>query len=329
MEEGWERTPRLQLSKQDVQRLVEPAFPGADVTDHAVITAGLANTNIRFRVRGQSTDHVLRIHTRDPASALRERELMAYLASSPGQPIPTPRLLFSNLHPGEGEPPYSIWEFVEGTLLQDLFRTASNADLIDIASACGTALAPLAAHPFPKCGAFGPRLEIVEEYGAPSEFVPQFTRQALFGGVAGSRLDESLRDALWRVVEASSPLLSVLDGHYTLVHADYKRSNLVMTRYSGSWRVAAILDWEFACAGSPMMDVGIFLRAGESLPSGFRQAFADAYHDAGGPMPENWLALSRLLDVISQLSFLSRPVYQPRVVAESIAVLRETVTLLR
>lgn len=229
MEEGWERTPQLQLSTEDVQRLVEPAFPGAELAGHHMLSTGLANTNIRFRLRGQATEHVLRIHTRDPASALRERDLMTYLARAPGPPIPTPTLLFSHTLPGEDKPPYSIWEFVEGILLQDLFRTAADADLVEIARACGTALAPLSAHPFPKCGAFGPNLETVEEYGAPSDFVPRFTRQALFGGIAGSRIPESLRDELWRAVESWSPLLSVLDGHYSLVHGDYKRSNLIMT----------------------------------------------------------------------------------------------------
>jgi Ser/Thr protein kinase RdoA (MazF antagonist) len=51
-----------------------------------------------------------------------------------------------------------------------------------------------------------------------------------------------LRDELWRVVERASPLLSVIDDRYSLVHADYKRSNLLMQSSASGWKVGAVLD---------------------------------------------------------------------------------------
>ena len=52
MEEGWERErpSRVELSLDELQSLVEPAFPGAAISEHAVLGTGLANTNIRFRL---------------------------------------------------------------------------------------------------------------------------------------------------------------------------------------------------------------------------------------------------------------------------------------
>ena len=328
MEEGWERSPRLALSLDELQLLVEPAFPGASIAEYAVIGTGLANTNVRFRLRDHEASYVLRLHTREPKSAARERDLMSYLAANRVSPIPVAPLIYSDVGPERGVHPYSIWGFVQGTLLQELFKTLSSSELMDIAYCCGQVAAAFASHPFPKCGEFGPRLEVSEEYGAPSRFVPGAVHSALFGGLAGQRLGATLRDSLWHVVERASPLLAEVDGKYTLVHADYKRSNILLQRAGASWSVTAVLDWEFAFAGPPLVDVGLFLRAGEALPAGFRDAFAGGYRDAGGQLPSEWLRLSRLVDLVSQVTFLNDPRDRPRVIAETTNIVEETVRML-
>jgi Ser/Thr protein kinase RdoA (MazF antagonist) len=330
MEEGWEqeRPPRLELSLRDLQALVEPAFPGAMLVEHALLATGLANTNVRFRLQGRERAYVLRLHTRDPKAAARELELMSYLARDSRQAIPLAPLVFSDPVPQRGEHPYSIWGFVEGALLQDLFKTLPAAQLVEIAGACGRVAAGFATHSFPKCGELGAELVVTEEYGAPSVFVPEMVRRGLFGGVAGERLGAPLRDALWGAVERTAPLLGEIDGRYTLVHADYKRSNLLLRQSAAAWQVAAVLDWEFAFAGPPLIDVGLFLRAGDALPAGFRAAFAAGYRDAGGELPSEWLRLSRLLDLVSQITFLDDPRDRPRVIAETTRVVEETVRVL-
>jgi Ser/Thr protein kinase RdoA (MazF antagonist) len=253
---------------------------------------------------------------------------MGYLASNPRGAIPVAPLIYSDPAPQQGKHPYSIWGFVEGTLLQDLFKTLPDSQLVEIAATCGQVAAAFATHHFPTCGEFGPRLAIVEEYGAPSQFVPEAVHKALFGGLAGERLGQQLRDALWEVVERTAPLLREVDGRYTLVHADYKRSNLLLRRSATTWQVVAVLDWEFAFAGPPLVDVGLFLRAGEALPAGFRDAFAAGYRSAGGDLPPDWLHLSRLIDVISQVTFLNDPRDRPRLLAETTSVVEETVRML-
>jgi fructokinase len=89
-----------------------------------------------------------------------------------------------------------------------------------------------------------------------------------------------------------------------------------------------VLDWEFAFAGPPLVDIGLFLRAGEALPAGFREAFAAGYRAAGGDLPSEWLHLSRLVDVISQVTFLNDPRDRPRLIAETMNVVEETVRML-
>jgi len=97
---------------------------------------------------------------------------------------------------------------------------------------------------------------------------------------------------------------------------------------SPRWEVSAVLDWEFAFAGPPLIDVGLFLRAGEALPAGFREAFVAGYRAAGGELPDDWLPLSRLIDVLSQVTFLNGPQERPRVFAETTEVVKETISVL-
>jgi aminoglycoside phosphotransferase (APT) family kinase protein len=327
MEEGWERPPRVELTRDELELLVEPAFPGAQVAEYEAFASGLANTNIRFRLHTLPQSFVLRLHTRDSKAAARERDLMAYLERERSL-IPVPQLVYSDPGPARGEHPYSIWNFVEGRLLDELFKTLPAAELPEIAAVCGRVLASFCAHPFEHCGEFGARLRITEEYGPPSHFVPEVVQRALYEGLAGKRLGAELRDRLWAVVERTSPELRELDGHYSLTHGDYKRSNLLLRRSATTWEVAAVLDWEFAFAGPPLIDVGLFLRAGAALPEGFREAFASGYRDAGGQLPQDWLRLSRLLDLVSQMTFLDDPRDRPRVIAETVQVLTETVRML-
>jgi aminoglycoside phosphotransferase (APT) family kinase protein len=335
VEEGWEleRAPRRELRLDELSHLVEPAFPGRQVLEFEVLTAGLANTNIRFRLRGDGVSYVLRLHTRDAASAQRELELMTHLSSdavssSELATIPRAPLVYSDPGPQRGECPYAIWGFVEGTLLQELFTSLGPTELVDVAGACGRVLALLTAQRFTKCGQLGPKLEVVKEYGSPSRFVAGAIHQALFQGLAGQRLGAPLRDDLWRVVERASPRLAVIDDRYTLVHGDYKRSNILMQRSATGWGVRAVLDWEFAFAGPPLVDVGLFLRAGEALPAGFRDAFASGYREAGGELPADWLPLSRLVDLLSQITFLGDARDRPRVFAETTEVVKETLRML-
>jgi Ser/Thr protein kinase RdoA (MazF antagonist) len=330
MEEGWEyeRPPRVELGREELNRLVARAFPGAQIREFAVLATGLANTNVRFRLKGGDVTYVLRVHTREPEAAGRELELMRYLSGNSASRIPVAPLVYSHPLAEPGEWAYSIWGFVQGTLLQELFKSLRPSELVSIAGECGRVLASIASLRFESCGEFGAGLEIVRDYGRPSQFVPTVVHRALFEGRAGERLGADLRDELWGVVEGASPLLRTIDDRYSLVHADYKRSNLLMQPSGSGWKVEAVLDWEFAFAGPSIIDVGLFLRAGHALPQGFRETFASGYQDAGGELPADWLPLSRLVDVMSQVTFLDDARDRPRVFAETIMVVKETIQML-
>jgi hypothetical protein len=55
-----------------------------------------------------------------------------------------------------------------------------------------------------------------------------------------------------------------------------------------------VLDWEFAWSGSRPMDVGQLLRW--KPPEPFVRAFAGAYRDGGGALPDGWRRIAAAIE---------------------------------
>ncbi|MEA2625100.1 MAG: hypothetical protein QOD06_1145 [Candidatus Binatota bacterium] len=95
----------------------------------------------------------------------------------------------------------------------------------------------------------------------------------------------------------------------TLVHGDYRTGNLI---YDGD-RIAAVLDWEFACLGDPMLDVAWVCAGSNRMESDLvcyllpMQRFLDGYRQRTGwdPSPERlrfWETFHQLRNALVWLS---------------------------
>ena len=83
-----------------------------------------------------------------------------------------------------------------------------------------------------------------------------------------------------------------LDNDSHLVHCDFGNRNILVDCVDGRWQVAAVLDWEFALSGSPLLDVGNFLRY-ETPDMPLREPyFSRAFVESGGFLPDDWRPLS-------------------------------------
>lgn len=71
--------------------------------------------------------------------------------------------------------------------------------------------------------------------------------------------------------------------------------------------MAGVLDWEFAFAGPPLVDVAIFLRHRATLPPEYTRGFLAGYAAAGGHLPDDWSAQTKLLDLLNLCSMLEQP----------------------
>jgi hypothetical protein len=58
-------------------------------------------------------------------------------------------------------------------------------------------------------------------------------------------------------------------------------------------------DWEFAVSGTPLIDVGHFLRYERPSRATIEPHFSTGYIEAGGELPREWRQLSRMVDLVA------------------------------
>jgi len=83
-----------------------------------------------------------------------------------------------------------------------------------------------------------------------------------------------------------------------LLHGDFKVSNLHMSNQGKP----LVMDWEFAYAGSALIDIGQLFRWPVS-PT-FQEAFQQAYQAAGGRLADRWKYWAGVLDLINLAGML-------------------------
>ncbi len=302
-EQQWERrTPTVALDLDAVSRMIAPVFAPRDAVSAQLLSGGLANTNYKVRIAGMRESFVLRLYTRDPHACRTEVDLYALVQDH----VPMPAIYYADV---EGElmgTPYTLRAWVEGTPLAELLSTGGKQELEGAGYYAGRVLAAIGRYTFPEAGFFGPDLNIAEPLLlGPASFLAMLD-DWLFHSLAGQRLGDEPTARLWRFVQTHAPLLAGTQGVSALVHGDYKASNLLVRKQSDVWEVAAVLDWEFAFAGTPLFDLAILLRH-ERADSPLTQAVARGYADAGGTLPTDWWRIARLLDMLNLVQFLTLP----------------------
>jgi aminoglycoside phosphotransferase (APT) family kinase protein len=126
-----------------------------------------------------------------------------------------------------------------------------------------------------------------------------------------------------------APELGSLDAESGLVHGDFGKRNLLVRRIAGKWNVAGVLDWEFAVAGTALIDLGHFLRYEQAMRPVLDPHFSTGYLHAGGKLPKNWRQLARVLDLASLCESFTHDELPDDVVGELVGLVHETITCLR
>jgi aminoglycoside phosphotransferase (APT) family kinase protein len=109
-----------------------------------------------------------------------------------------------------------------------------------------------------------------------------------------------------------------------LVHGDFDPANLLVDNINGQWSISAVLDWEFAFAGSPLTDMANMLRYAHQMPSLYQSAFLKGLRKGGVKVPDDWQRRIDLLNLLSLLDCLVRslPDQRPRQCADILDLIR-------
>jgi aminoglycoside phosphotransferase (APT) family kinase protein len=323
MQEGWgRRYALLTLDTDTLCALLEPVAAGHAIISAEALGGGLVNTNYKVTVDGWTDKVVVRLYTRDLSACRLEQDIYQLAHDH----VPIPEVLYADPAGERYGRPYMVTRWIDGTKLDKLLATDDIQVIKSSAAVVGETLAALGNYSFIGPGFFGPGLCLREPLGTPRESVLSYVSDCLFQREAGQRLGSNLTHKVWELLQDHAGLLDEADGPATLVHGDYKAQNLLLRqRKSGDWETAAVLDWEFASAGTPLFDLSILLRYADTLPPAFEQEVAAGYRGAGGGLPHEWKRVIKLLDLLNLCEFLCGQSPQETMIADVTKLIQATV----
>jgi aminoglycoside phosphotransferase (APT) family kinase protein len=264
---------------------------------------------------------VLKLFEHDASLCQKEVDLMKLVGAS----VPVPELLHAEPHGLEDVPPFLLTGFVPGISFGNLLRQGDVDATAEAAHSAGTMLAAIGRTGFARPGWLGPGPTV----GAPllegADPMPRFVDQCIASPSLERRVPIDLRARLHERMWSWAPQLAILGDNAHLVHGDFSRRNLLVHRVASRWSVAAVLDWEFAVASSPLADVGNFLRYEHPARPRVEPHFSRGYLDAGGRLPPQWWRLAGIVDLIALCERLTRDELPADVEAELVELCRATV----
>jgi len=285
-----------------------------------LLGGGYSNTNVLIVTeRGR---YVLRRYRHGPRDAARrtcavEAALAARLASTA---VPVPEVIAADPEGSAAGEPLLVARHVPGVLVSDAVQS-DRAAAPDIAAAAGRALAAIGSVTLERAGFFTGASLAPSAEGQPGS-LPEFVDACLRAGRAATALSPAELGQLRDLAAAAGPLAAAAGSARQLVHSDYNGKNLLAVQRDGLWSISAVLDWEFAFSGSPLVDVGNMLRFRAQHPPGFEDGFIAGYQAAGGRLPPGWREISEALDLYALADFLTRPPGH-RYFGKAVAVIRE------
>ncbi|MGM0557284.1 MAG: phosphotransferase family protein [Myxococcota bacterium] len=235
--------------------------------DFEVLGGGHANANIRL-----ADGRVLRLYRRDADAARKEKALL----ERSWQRLRVPQVA------GSGSD-FLVLEYVDHAPLQG--RAEHGA-------AIGRALAEIHAQAFDCAGFLGSAADGVAK---PFTDVVADFREYM---ASREQVDPEVRDAVVDFWSARRDDLDALAEHAVLLHGDFKVSNLHWTDTG----LPLVLDWEFAYAGPALADIGQLIRW--QPPATFCDAFAEAYREFGGELPDDWRDWAEVFDLVNLVGLL-------------------------
>ncbi len=313
--------PRRTLPAPILERIVHTAFPRRRVVDLQPLADGLRNANFKLRLESEPEFIVLRIYEHDPSLCQKEIDLMRLLGSS----VPVPQLIHAEPRASGDIPPFILTRYVEGISLRDLKRGGRADAIAEAAYSAGKTLAAIGRTRFSKPGWLAPGPTVTATLLEGADPMPRFVDLCLTSTNLQRRMSADFRDRTHAWIWSRAPQLRHLDDESSLVHGDFGKRNLLVNNITGRWMVVAVLDWEFAVSGSPLADLGHFLRYERAARPIAEPHFSEGYLHAGGKLPQGWRQLARLVDLTALIESLTHDQLPDSVVAELVELVRATV----
>ncbi len=291
-----------------ISRLARTVSPRR-VTRAERLSGGLSNSSFKIQLEGSDEPIVLRIYDRDRAACRKELEVLRLVRTT----VPVPEVIHAE-PTGLGEVgPFAFLKYVSGVTFRQLKATGGDHAIQQASYAVGATLAAIGRHSVD-----------IPQVKSDAERIPESIEASLGSPLFIDRIGVRLAAKVHALASAWTARLSNPERERRLVHGDFRKQNVLVHRVGHEWRVAAILDWECAGAGSPLSDVGVFLRYEHAGDSYIWACFSHGFIDAGGSLDEDWIDLIRVVDLTDLCRILTGEVLPPEVAREVVGLVAAT-----
>jgi len=301
--------------------MLRPAFPRVQRASLEPLAGGARNSNFCLQIDCLSDPFLLRIFEHDPVLCQKEVDLLRRLRDE----VPVPEVIYANAIGLEEVPPFCLLSFEKGISFQALREQCDPEAMAQAARSVGVTLAAIHRITFPRGGWLTAGVVLSTPLMEGIHAMPRFVDHCLESAFQQNRIGQELCDRVHQLMWSAIAPLSVCEEQANLVHGDFGERNILVRPGPKGWHVSAVLDWEFAVAGTPLADFGNFLRYESAAYPASEPAFSSAYRDAGGLLPENWNRIRRVVDVVALTEKLTRNLLPENVLIELLELLEATV----
>lgn len=310
--------PQRRLDAAELDRFLQAAHVRGRALHWEALPDGLRNANFKIQLESSSGPIVLRIYEHDASLCQKETDVIRML----GSVVPVPEIIYAEPASSGGLPPFALFRFIEGITFRELKRRGDRSAIAEAARSAGGTLARIAHFEFSMPGWLGPGIRVAAQIESEADLIPGFVDSCLTNMNLLRRMDVHLRKLVHETVWRWAERLRDVSSEARLVHGDFGKRNLMVRHAKGRWRVVAVLDWEFACSGSPLADIGEFLRYERAADPLIEPHFSEGFQSAGGVLPLDWLQLARLVDFAKLCDSLTRDYLPEELVPELIELIR-------
>jgi hypothetical protein len=312
------------LDDAQLREILVAVFPSRSVSNIQLLSGGLINTNLKIDFADDKESVVIRFY-RDGADVCRKELALHDLIASR---VRVPRVLHANPNGIDGSPTFVVSEYINGITFQALKQTNNLEAISQAAHSVGQTLASIGQFQFQKPGRLitdANRLEVGEPFIEGADPIPRLLDTFLESTKCQHRLGVKLVDQVHNFGWSWAGGLPNLNDECSLVHNDFGNRNILVCKENGRWVVAAIIDWEFAFSGSPLLDVGHFLRYESTGRPACEPQFSLGFVGHGGKLPGNWREIVRVIDLTGLVECLTHDELPVHVEAELLELTRATI----
>ncbi|MCA0988336.1 phosphotransferase family protein [Guptibacillus algicola] len=292
MKTNWERNkPIIEPNFESFSEIIHSYYPDGRINEIELLTGGLSHSNYKIELI-DSTWLVARFTTNKKTLIL-EQNLHRILPEQ----VKAPRFLYLSHKP---EYSVALVEWKRGVLLRDRLSSSAN-EMYAIGHSVGEQLASLRQLTFPSQGFLDKHVKVEQPFRLTPESFYSIIESFIEKGPMTSRISKSLTNRILVFAKEHASLFLEDESEARLVHGDFNGLNILIE----GTEVSAVLDWEFAFAGSIYLDIGNMIRY-DHFPNmeSFEDGLLSGLRNNGIVLSPNWRKLAKLADLVALCSLL-------------------------